>query len=195
MHAISFQMKRCHLSAVALGRKVFRGTKAPDDPSYDGVPEMTPARFDILHLVLGKGWPQSSTPGTIELSMLRRLLGLARSTVSQAVKRLVELELVTCGLDPVGNQRNKIVEITEKGLAVFKKALNLVYNRGFLTRHYQRYVDPPPARGERRRWRPMRPWRVAEALREFRDDLEGLARHLFDDSAMLYNIHGAPEDW
>ena len=195
MHAISFQMKRCHLSAVALGRKVFRGRRPPDDPDYDGVPNMTPARFDILHLVFGKGWPQSSTPGRIELAELTELLGLTRSTVSQAVRRLVELGMVTCELDPRGSQRNKIVSLTESGLALFKKALNLVHERGFLKRHYQRYVDPPPARGERRRWTPMRPWRVAEALREIRDDLEGLARHLFDRSTLLYNIHGAPEDW
>lgn len=195
MHAISYQMKRCHLSAVALGRKVFRGRKPLDDPNYDGVPDMTPARFDILHLVYGTGWPKSFTPGSIELAQISKILGLARSTVSQAVRRLVQLELVTCELLPKGSQRNKVVMLTAKGLVLFKKALNLVHNHGFLKRHYQRYVDPPPALGERRRWIPMRPWRVAEALRVIRDDLEGLAQHLFDRSEMLYNIHGAPEDW
>ena len=192
MHAISYQMKRCHLSAVALGRKVFRGTKSPTDPQYDGVPEMTPARFDILHLVFGKGWPQAFTPGRIELAELRRMLGLARSTVSEAVRRLVELEWVTCALEE-GNDRNKVVALTEKGFELFKKALNLVYNRRFLTRHFQRYVDPPPPRTNPR-WKPMRPWRAAERLRDIRDELEGLAKHLFDHSARLYNIHGEPDD-
>ena len=186
-------MKRCHLSAVALGRRVFRGTKAPTDPQYDGVPEMTPARFDILHLVFGKGWPKSNTLGSIQLAELRQSLGLARSTVSEAVRRLVELEWVTCELQD-GNDRNKVVSLTEKGLALFKKALHLVYNERLLTRHFQRYVDPPPVRETIRPWRPMRPWRVAWALREIRDELEGLAKHLFDQSAMLYNIHGEPDD-
>ena len=193
MHAISYQMKRCHLSAVATGRKIFRGRRSPSDPRYDGVPNMTPARFDILHLVFGKGWPQSNVPGRIPLSSIHRLLGLARSTVSQCVRRLVELEIVTCELED-GNARDKVVSFTESGLALFKKALNLVYNERFLTRHYHRFVDPRSARPSACR-KPMRPWRVAEQLRRIQDELEALASHLFDQSTPLYNIHGAPEDW
>src|SRR5258708_250312 len=117
MHAINYQLKRAHLCAVAIGRKILRGTKPPDDPDYDGVPDMTPARFDILYLVLGRKVGRLPAPRAIEMTELRKALGLARATVSKAVKRLVELGLVTCGLPFSGSERNKVVRLTEEGEA------------------------------------------------------------------------------
>lgn len=193
MHAVSFQMKRCHLSAVRLGRRILRGRRRSEDSGYDGDPDMTPARFDILYLVFGQGRPRSNMPGTIALATLRRLLGLARSTVSQAVKRLVQLGFVTCEWSS-WSARNKVVTLTSEGWERFKKTLDLVFNERALSRHYQRYVDPPPYRERCPPWRPMRPWRNAQALRDVRDELESLARHLFDESAMLYAIKGEPDD-
>jgi len=127
MHALSFHMKRCHLSAVAMGRRIFEGTLPPDDPGFDGVVDMTPARFDILYLVLGKGPAASNTPGSIEMVKLRDILALAPSTISQAVSRLVQLGLVTCEYAS-WNGRKKVVRLTAEGMARIKQALNLVFN-------------------------------------------------------------------
>ena len=187
MHAISYQLKRCHLSAVAIGRKILRGTKPPEDPDYDGIPDMTPARFDILYLGLGRKMPLLGEPRAIEMSQLRKALGLARATISKAVKRLVELGLVTCEYRP-GSDRNKVVALTKEGTARIKRALHLVFTGRALTRHYQRYVTN--ALLSRRK----RPWRIAEELRNIWWDLEALARHHFDKSLVLYGIRGEPEE-
>jgi DNA-binding MarR family transcriptional regulator len=172
---------------VAIGRKIFRGTKPPEDPDYDGIPDMTPARFDILYLVLGRRMRLLGEPRAIEMSQLCKALGLARATISKAVKRLVELGLVTCELRP-GSDRNKVVALTEEGTARIKRALHLVFTGRALTRHYQRYVTETIL-GKRKR-----PWRIAEELRNIWWELEALARHHFDKSHVLYDIRGEPEE-
>jgi DNA-binding MarR family transcriptional regulator len=172
---------------VAIGRKILRGNKPPEDPEYDGVPDMTPARFDILYLVLGRKMPLLGEPRSIEMSDLRKALGLARATISKAVKRLVELGLVTCELR-AGSDRNKVVALTEEGAARIKRALHLVFTGRALTRHYQRYVARAD-RGTRKR-----PWRIAEELRILWWDFQALARHHFDKSRVLYGIRGEPEE-
>ena len=191
MHAITFKMKRCHLSAVAFGRSIFRGSRKPDDPEYDGVPDMTPARFDILYLVHGDGNPQSSTPGRIEMAELRKFLGLARSTISEAVGRLVELGFVTCAPSG-GDARCKVIELTEKGLSRIKRAIELVFEGQVLARHLERYVDPVPI--ENADWKRKLASRIAEELGDIRDELEALAAHLFDRSADLYVVYTDDDD-
>lgn len=189
MHAISYQLKRCHLSAVALGRKILRGTKPPEDPDYDGVLDMTPARFDILYLVLGRKMPLLGEPRSIEMADLRRKLGLARATISKAVKRLVQLGLVTCDFHPGGSRRNKVVALTDEGCARIKRALHLVLTGRMLSRHYGRFVSTDPLGKIVRK----RPWKIAEELTNTWDDLQSLARHLFDKSDVLYTIRGQPD--
>jgi DNA-binding MarR family transcriptional regulator len=186
MHAISYQLKRCHLSAVAIGRKIFRGTTPPEDPDFDGVPDMTPARFDILYLVLGrKKKPCLRAPRAIEMTQLRKALGLAGATISKAVKRLVVLGLVTCELR-ANSDRNKVVALTDEGEARIKRALHLVFTKRALTRHYQQYV----VKASFGRLSPKRPWRIAAELTETWEDLQSLARHHFDKSTVLYDIRG-----
>ena len=192
MHALSFQMKRCHLSAVRVGKKIFRGTTKRDDPDFDGVVDMTPARFDILYLVYGQGPASSNTPGSIEMTTLRDLLGLAPSTISEAVGRLIELELLTSEYAS-WDGRKKVVRLTAKGLARLKQALFLVFNGRQLERHYNDFVASPH-NPTRPRQKPMRPWRIVDRLRAIYGRLEALARHLFDDSAEVYELHGSPGD-
>jgi DNA-binding MarR family transcriptional regulator len=188
MHAISYQLKRGHLCAVAFGRKILRGSKPPEDPDYDGVPDMTPARFDILYLVLGRKMRLLGAPRAIEMAELRRKLGLARATISKAVKRLVELGLVTCDFRP-GSQRNKVVSLTDEGSARIKRALHLVLTGRMLSHHYGRFVSTDPLGRVVRK----RPWKIAEELTNIWWELESLARHLFDKSHVLYNIVGEPD--
>ena len=192
MHALSFQMKRCHLSAVRVGKRIFRGTTKRDDPNFDGVADMTPARFDILYLVYGKGPASSNTPGSIEMATLRDLLGLAPSTISEAVGRLIQLELLTSAYAD-WDRRKKLVRLTKKGLARLKQAFFLVFNGRELERHYNEFVASP-RNPTRPRQKPMRPWRVVDQLRKIYGRLEALARHLFDESAEVYQIKGSPDD-
>ena len=191
MHPITFKMKRCHLSAVAFGRAIFRGTRRPDDDKYDGVPDMTPARFDILYLVHGEGNPESSTPGRIGMAELRKLLGLARSTISEAVGRLVELGFVTCEPSD-GDARCKVVELTKMGLSRIKRAIELVFEGQVLARHLERYVDPVPNGNVD--WKRKLASHIAEELGDIRDELEALAAHLFDRSADLYVVYTEDDD-
>ena len=188
MHAISYQLKRAHLSAVAIGRKILRGTKDPRDPDYDGVPDMTPARFDILYLVLGRRARGMAAPRSIEMAELRRKLGLARATISKAVKRLAQLGLVTCGLRPGGSQRNKVVFLTDEGVARIERALHVVYTGRALARHYRRFV----AKNSFTKPRSFA-WLVAEELDRVWYELQALARHHFDRSEVLYYIRAEPE--
>src|SRR6185295_11050000 len=139
MHVINHQLKRGHLSAVAIGRRIFRGTGDPDDPHCDGVPDMTPARFDILYLVLGKKFKETPEPRCIRVASLRKALGLAAATISKALKRLGELGLVFVDFAP-GSARDKVVYLTDKGTARIKLALHLVFTRRALARHYNRFI-------------------------------------------------------
>ena len=188
MHAISYQLKRGHLCAVALGRKVLRGTKKPDDPDYDGVPDMTPARFDILYLVLGRptrvlGMQQKS----MAMAEIVRHLGLARATISKAVKRLVELGLVTS--EPIhGRGNEKLVRLTTEGEARIKRALHLVLTGRFIARHYRRMVSKKIGTKT-----PNLPWVIGQELDRIWWELRDVARHLFDRSSVLYNIRAEPD--
>ena len=188
MHAISYQLKRAHLCAVALGRRVLRGTKKPDDPDYDGVPDMTPARFDILYLVLGRpARVVGMQRGSMAMADIVRHLGLARATISKAVKRLVQLGLVTT--EPIhGRGNEKLVRLTKEGDARIKRALHLVFTGRFIARHYRRFVaknilSKPP----------NLPWVIGLELDRIWFELQDVARHLFDRSTVLYNIRAEPE--
>lgn len=190
MHAIMFQTKRCHLSNMAVGRKIFRGTKPIDDPDFDGVRDMTPARFDILYLVRGRKVGLLPAPGRIEMSELRKALGVARATVTKAVKRLVELGLVTCDL-AAWSERNKIVTLTAEGEVRIKRALHLVFTGGAIAQHYRRLITHTfSGKPIRKRFRP---WKIGEALLELSYELKHIARNNLDRTEDLYEIRAEPE--
>lgn len=129
MHAMSFLQKRGHLSAVALGRKMFAA-----------VPPMTPARFDLMHVIYDntRNCPLAAIDGMIPQAQLTRRLGLARQTVSKMLKRLFELGLIDryrCS----GDARRMLVGLTDEGIALIEHA----YGRAFT----ERYPPPPKADG------------------------------------------------
>lgn len=179
MHQLSFQCKRAHLAAVAFGRRIFEGTKAPDDPDFDGVKDMTPARFDILFLVHGqfsREW--RFMEGSLAMTTLRRRLGLSRATISKAVKRLIELGLLTAEqLDG----RSKVVRLTKEGFARIRHAMHLVFSGRVLARHYRHffadYIVAPGARLAAR---------IDFALHEAWWRLFLMGRHLGDTSDIVY---------
>ena len=189
MHAISYQLKRAHLCAVAIGRRIFRGTKKIDDPDFDGIPHMTPARFDILYLVFGKRIG-CYRPDGIGMATIVRTLGLARATISKAIKRLVELGIVTC--DHVeGNARDKWVSLTKLGHVLIRRAIHLVFTGRALSRHYRRLISVSPTQGKQAK-RKNFPAFIDSELCDILYELGHIARHHFDTSLEIYYRRG---DW
>ena len=139
MHAISYQLKRAHLLDVGMGQRIFDGTKPQDDPDFDGVVDMTPARFDILYLVLGRERQTNEWRHSIAMMELTRRLGLSRATISRSIKRMGQLGLVTCSLAAF-SRRNKVVTLTEAGLARIQKAIDLIIGEGRVATHYADFV-------------------------------------------------------
>jgi DNA-binding MarR family transcriptional regulator len=184
MHPLSFQWKRAHLSAVAFGRRLFRGTKRPDEDGFDGVLDMTPARFDILALVHGSQ-PHSQRllwSGRLAMAEITRNLGLSRPTISKAVKRLVELGLVTT--EPL-DRRSKVVCLTAEGVRRIRQALHLIFSGRALSRHIRRFffdeVGTPRKRAAAK---------IGELIEETWWQTRRLGCHLGDTSEAVYIPRG-----
>lgn len=129
MHAMSFLQKRGHLSAVALGRVMFAE-----------VPPMTPARFDLMHVIYDntRNCPLAAIDGMIPQAELTRRLGLSRQTVSKMLNRLFELGFIDryrCSADA----RRMLVGLTDEGIARIEQA----YGKAFT----ERYPAPPKKDG------------------------------------------------
>lgn len=134
-----------------MGRRILRGTRRPEDPDFDGVLDMTPARFDILYLVHGieRGHPWLPRSHRIEQRVIRAKLGLSGATISKAIKRLVELGLVESGYSG-GDRRCKVVWLTDEGLQRIRQALHVVFTGREIARHYRRFIskdDYKPRKG------------------------------------------------
>lgn len=117
MHPLSFLLKRGHLSAVAMGRNMFAR-----------VPAMTPARFDVLHLIFERSRSRVVPGLPLAQAELRALLGLRRQTVWESVTRLVELGWV----EKVRDQGRRILlRLTEEGA----KCIRVAYGAAFTERY------------------------------------------------------------
>lgn len=181
MHAIYFWAKRLHLMTNATGQRVLsRIAKVPD---------MTPARFDLMCLLrtpwilghLGDPRRQKNGPGfyrsraAMAQSGLICRLGLHPSTVSKMLKRLREMGWVRVERD-YEDGRAKLVYATELGLRRIWQAMSRVF-RGRLMASRFEHVH-----------RGLRPSvHVFEALDETRDLLTDLARCFGDRSNVDYN--------
>ena len=120
MHPMSFLQKRSHLCAVARGREMF-----------EGVADMTPARFDILYLLHEQVSDVASgaRSNCIAQARLRRLLGLSRQTVWKMVERLVELGLLSKKKDTFGpDRRRNILSLTAEGIRRIRQAFGVAFS-------------------------------------------------------------------
>jgi DNA-binding MarR family transcriptional regulator len=115
MHPLSFLHKRVHLCAVATGRKMFAR-----------VADMTPARFDLMHLVYENFRRYRNIAPTWQTE-LRRLLGLRRQTVSKLVLRLVELGWLLRVPYRVAGRRRITIQLTDEGLARIRQAYRAAF--------------------------------------------------------------------
>jgi len=120
MDAIFFSMKRAHLGGERLGRFLLE----PFKPF--GL--KTTARFDMMKTIY-------ESEEMLSQASLVRMLGVVRSAVSDMVKVLIKLKLLTKFRAADG--RTFIVQLTELGRALIKKACDELMNNGEATA----YVD------------------------------------------------------
>jgi DNA-binding MarR family transcriptional regulator len=129
MHAINFQLKRAHWTAVAVGKRVLRK-----------VPGMTPARFDVLYLIRRTALTDSIWTKPLEarhgVADMARELGLHPSTVGRLVRRLEEMGWVRREIST--DMRSKNVFLTRLGLAKIHKAMKIVFRKRVFLGAYER---------------------------------------------------------
>jgi DNA-binding MarR family transcriptional regulator len=182
MDYLQFQIKRAHLRMVAFGRYVFAPKRLADGSFDDGVPDMTPARFDLLFAVHGDrrgGW--SSVRGGIPQCELRERLGLAKMTVSKMLKRLEELGLVVRRRNEGRDRRKKIVSLTEEGLRRIRAAFHRVFGKGAVRKKVLRIYTGVGRHRARRRLTPLR-----AKVYEIFERVRLIATHFGDTVNLLY---------
>lgn len=111
MHAILFSLKRAFHSSLRIPRRVTR------------LHGLTPARFDLLHLV--HSW-QLDVPQ----AELRKALGVSRATVSRMLRSLEELGIVRRrrALD----RRTRDVSLSDYGRTLFRRAARELWGSGLV---------------------------------------------------------------
>ncbi len=159
-----------------MGRRLFRGTRGKEaDEDFDGVPDMTPARFDILFVV----WRMK----ILSQRVLCKQLGLHPSTISDAVERLVELRLVKCARVSDSDRRTKGVRLTDEGWRRLKRALHLLFTERSISRHLRAFAAQHVG-GARRGLA----YRIDNWLGSMWHRLIDLARHLGSSAAIIYQL-------
>ena len=115
LDAVFFSMKRAHFGGQRLGRFLL-------EPFEEF--GLTPARFDMMKTIF-------ETPEMLSQARLVEMLGVVRSAVSDMVKRLIKLKLLSKFRAADG--RTFIVQLTEFGRALIKKACDELMNNGEAT--------------------------------------------------------------
>lgn len=137
MHAIFFGLKRAHHRVIyGVSRALLRATET----------SLTPARFDLLDLVLRHG-------GSVAQWKLIELLGVTGATVSRMLKSLEKLKFVKRGRWD-SDARYVIVELTREGRRRVKKVRRQIVDSGIVARIVQSALTPPRARAESAGTRP-----------------------------------------
>ncbi len=124
MHPMAFQLKRAHLRVVAFGQALL------DEFG------LTPARFDLLYIVHER---TNHAPTQVELC---RALGVTAATVSKMVKSLERLGIVE--RFKCYDKRLKYVALSERGLTLFREAMNHVFDRRLEARFEAAFGTPSP---------------------------------------------------
>lgn len=110
MDAVFFAVKQAHLAAGRVGRRLLEGMG------------LTPARFDLLVAI-------GSAPGPMQ-SEVRKMLGVARSTLSELVSAIEGLGWVR--REPSQDRRTRNLVLTRRGKALLLWAYRRFINRGLV---------------------------------------------------------------
>ena len=128
MHAIFFGLKRAHHRVIyGVSRTLLRATET----------RLTPARFDLLDLVLRNG-------GSIAQWKLIELLGVSGATVSRMLTSLEKIKLVVRARWET-DARHRIVELTREGRRRVKRVLRQLVDSGGVDRIVRSALAPPRA--------------------------------------------------
>lgn len=160
MHALSFAFKRAHLRATAMGRLLLRPFG------------LTPARFDLLFLL------QRSTSRRNQVTLASEL-GLSRATVCRCVRRLEELGFIR-RIRISLNRRTHLLELTDFGRSVVRRAIRHILGGGYLELAYQCVYFGPSERAF---------FLVEDVL-----SYVNMAAKSFGDTSTLYYPTGHPDD-
>jgi DNA-binding MarR family transcriptional regulator len=155
MHGVSFGVKRAHWGAVRLANYVVGGIG------------LTAARFDVLYLV---------DSGVVSQAALRAKLGIARSTMSRMVRRLVELGLVErerCG-------RTWAVSLTREGLRRIRRGIREAVASGLAQMAYESIFE-------------TQGWAARLRVWDLEDAVLAVARRFGDTSEQFY-LSDHPEE-
>jgi len=172
MHAITFELKRAHLSGVAFGRSVLEKR----------VKGMTPARFDLMYAIrislarpVGRRWPDGFRE---DQATLRKKLGLHPSTVSKMIKRLVEMGWLERQEKAVWDRRRNMIALTELGMRKIVKAMRIVFQMRTHLKHFEDLF----------RCRANAGYHILEAIGDVWDDINTIATSFGDKSRLLFDI-------
>ena len=118
MNAVFFGAKRVFQSAVAVTRPLLQSV----------APGMTAARFDMMFAIAGGHYQASSFHKSVRLlqSQLRKMLGVSAPVVSRMLRSLEELGWVRRE-PPRGDRRQRLLELTDEGLACIRAAFKLAH--------------------------------------------------------------------
>jgi DNA-binding MarR family transcriptional regulator len=173
MNAIFFASKRVFHSAVNLTRESMRAV----------APGMTAARLDMMYALTSRSWDHNKFRARLSRqSRLWRTLGVSPPVVARMLRSLEELGWVTRRRPAYGDQRQREVMLTEKGLACIREAYKLHF------RIAERIVYHAICRGKHRD--------PGTRLVNM-DRLEGYLRCIREycrDRARLYYPWGDPDD-
>jgi DNA-binding MarR family transcriptional regulator len=110
MDRVFFELKRAHIETVKFGRRVLAAFG------------LTPARFDVLYAIAESRMTQAA---------VRRLLGVARATISEMLGVLEKLGFITRARAEE-DRRTWVVWLTTKGRAVLERAADVTMHNGWV---------------------------------------------------------------
>jgi DNA-binding MarR family transcriptional regulator len=171
MHAINFALKRAHLCTVWVGQKMLDLV----------VPQMTPARFDLLYYVRCDALRKKvgrHMAGARDQSHIVQCLGLHKSTISKMLHRLEEIGWISRIRD-CDDRRIKVVRLTKPGLRALGKAMRFLFRGRHLAKPYDRIT---------RLFEPTES--VAKAHSKIWATIDGIARFMGDTSSIWYEGGG-----
>jgi DNA-binding MarR family transcriptional regulator len=170
MHAVTFQIKRAHLRGVIFGRKAVEKK----------LPDMTPARFDLLYAIRKDSADALVTRlcgYASRQDLIWKALGLHPSTVSKMIKRLVQLGWLRVERRAPEDERTNVVYMTKDGVRVLQRAMRIIFRQRIHLKHFEDLFKA---------WRPD--VHVLEAIDGFWSTVDHVARRFGDTSDVEYDF-------